>query len=101
MSAVVAYGVRLTDWTQHDLADDLLEVAEEGGPWAVYGQVDSTTRNLFIITYLVSCVPGDVICFEPVSPRRHLWDAAIENITASRGLAATEPGWMIFFQPNS
>lgn len=95
-AAFVAYGVRLTEFSGHG---DLLTYVDRHTAWAVRGQV-AGEQQVFLVRYAASAAPGDLIAFEPVVPRRHLWDAELDAVLKERGWKATEPGWMLFFAHN-
>lgn len=97
MKAVVAYGVRLTDFAGVPL--DLMDTPDDNGLRVMYGRVGRTGLHLFLVAYHAGAEEGDVVAFQPVSPRRHLWDAYIETLAQERGWKTTEPDWLLFQTP--
>lgn len=97
MKAVVAYGVRLTGFAGVPL--DLMDAPDDNGLRVMYGRVGRTGLHLFLVAYHAGAEEGDVVAFQPVSPRRHLWDAYIETLAQERGWKTTEPDWLLFQTP--
>jgi hypothetical protein len=88
----VAYGVRLI---QYSGAGSLASPAAPG-VHTVNGRMAGEWAT-FLVTYQVHVKSGEVLDFEPVVPRRHLWDEELAGVLRTREWVATKPGWMLFF----
>lgn len=92
MAAVVAYGVCLAE----SGSANELEWPGRGGVHVVTADNDGVATDC-LVTFQVDAGEGDLMFFEPVTPRRHLWDEALNRTIEELGLQASSPGWMLFF----
>lgn len=91
-AAVVAYGVCLAEFGS---ANELARTGRNS-LHVVTGDNDGVATD-FLVTFLVDARERDLVFFEPSTPRRHLWDEALNSAVEELGLQASSPGWMLFF----